>query len=73
MVNSTIIPVPPAFRKVSTDNAMMGMDEMTSGSSTMGVESQAYCELIKRITAEIEAGVFIQFDMTVWVGRKLNE
>lgn len=73
MVNSTVVPVPPAFRKVSTDNAMMGMDEMTSDSSTVGLETEEYRELIKRVTAEIEAGAFIHYDMIGWVGRKERE
>lgn len=73
MVNSTAIPVPAAFRKVATDNGMMGLEDLPANSSTMGLERSEYLDLIRKVTAEIEAGVAMHYDMIVWVGRKRGE
>ena len=50
---------------------MMALEDMAASSfTTIGLEKREYCELIKKATAEIQAGVFLHYDMIVWVGRK---
>lgn len=57
--------MPAAFGRASTDNIMMGLEDLAAFSSTMGLERHRYREMIEKVTAEIEAGVFMHHDVAV--------
>lgn len=44
---------------------MMGLEDLAAFSSTMGLERHRYREMIEKVTAEIEAGVFMHHDVAV--------
>ena len=67
------MPMPATLRKASTDNCIIGLEELAANSSAMGLEETEYRQLIRKVTAEIEAGVYLHYDMIVWVGRKATE